>query len=705
MNRGLTRREFAARAGSGLFVFISAGAVRAYQEPARLPQRGSGYPSDLNAYLRIAPDGKVTCFVGKVELGQGAMTSLAQMLAEELSVAYESVSMVMGDTELCPYDMGTFGSMCTPIFGPVLRRAGAEAKATLVALAAEQLKAPADRLQAAGGVVTDPVQQKKVTYGALVEGKRIEKRVDGALHTPAQFAVMGHSPRRKDGLEKVTGKARYAGDITQPGMLCARIVRGPAHGAKLKSADTSAAEKVPGVRVVRDGDLVAVLHERRDVADRALGLVKAEFERPPAGPDDRTIFAHIVKNGPQPRVVAEAGSIAEGEASATVKLEATYLNSYVAHAPMETHSVVAAVAGEKATVWASTQAPFSVRPAVAQALGFKPENVRVITPYVGGGFGGKSGAPQAAEAARLAKAVGRPVQVVWDRAEEFFFDTFRPAATMKIRSGLNASGKIAFWEFEVVGAGEREAKTFYDVAHQRTTSAGGWQGGNPAGMHPFAVGPWRAPSVNSNSFARESHMDMLAAKAGADPAEFRLRHLTDARLRRVLETALKQSGWRAGKAPSGRGAGVACGVYSNACVATVAEVAVDRKSGAVQVKRVVSAVDAGVIVNPDGALQQIEGAITMGLGQALTEEVRFASGEVKERNFDSYAIPRFSWLPKIEVTLIDNPSTPQLGLGEPPMVTIAPAIANAIFDATGARVNQLPMTRERVVEAVGRAAR
>ena len=447
MKTRLSRREFAAAAGSGLFVFISAPALRAYQEPERLPVR-QGYPADLNAYLRVAPDGAVTCFVGKVELGQGAMTSLPQMLAEELGVAFDSVKMVMGDTDQCPWDMGTFGSMCTPQFGPVLRRAGAETRATLLAMAADHLQAPVDRLQVKDGVVTDPVQKKTVTYGSLVQGRRIEKRVENVpLHTPAQFAWIGRSPQRKDALDKVTGKAQYAGDVALPGMLCARILRGPAHGARLKNADTSAAEKVPGVRVIRDGNLLAVLHPRRDVADRALSLVKAEFDPAPEGPNDRTIFDHIRKTAPSPRVVAETGSVAEGEKLSGAVIEQNYLNAYVAHAPMETHSAVASVSGDKVTVWAGTQAPFSVRPAVAQALGFKPENVRVMTPYVGGGFGGKSAAPQAVEAARLSRIAGAPVQVVWDRAEEFFFDTFRPAAAVKIRSGLSAAGTFCCLHF------------------------------------------------------------------------------------------------------------------------------------------------------------------------------------------------------------------------------------------------------------------
>ena len=659
---GLSRRELFSLAGPGLFLIFGIDNLSA-QEPARLPAR-QGYPSDLNAYLKIGPDGRVTCFSGKVELGQGAMTVLAQILAEELDVPYSSVDMVLGDTDLCPYDMGTFGSMNVRYFGPALRGAGAEAKAILLQLAAEQLQAPAARLQVGAGVVTDPsTPGKSVTYGQLVQGKRIERHIEGAPVKPVTaYTIVGKPAPRKDALDKVTGKAKYSGDITLPGLLHARLVRPPAHGAKLKDVDTSAAEKA-GARVVREGDLVAVLHERPDLADKALGLVKAQFERPQPTVDDKTIFDHLLNTAPQPQNVGSTGDLAEGEKASATIVEETYLNSYVAHAPMETHSATANIENGKATVWAGTQAPFSVRQQVAQAIGFTPQNVRIVTSYVGGGFGGKSSALQAVEAARLAKATGKPVQVVWNRAEEFFYDSFRPAAVVKIRAGLTGPGKIALWDCKVVGAGEREAKSYYDIPHQRTVSAGGWQGGNPPGMHPFAVGPWRAPSVNTNTFARESHIDILAAKAGIDPLEFRLNHLSDARMRRVLEAIGKQFAWKAGKAPSGRGVGVACGIYSNAYAATMVEVAVDKSTGHVQVKRVVSAMDVGLVVNPDGARQQMEGCIMMGLGYALTEEVHFKDGEVLDRNFDSYQLPRFSWMPRIETILIDNPGTPALGAG------------------------------------------
>ena len=696
----MRRRDFFAVAGSGLFVFFKAD-LNAFQEPAQLPGRQAG-PTDFNAYLRIGADGRVTCLVGKVELGQGSMTALAQLLAEELDVPFDSVDMVMGDTDLCPYDMGTFGSMCIRMLGPVVRAAGAEARAVLLQMAAEQFHAPPERLQVKAGVITDPLApDKRVTYAQLVQGKRIERHLEKVpLKTAAAFAVIGKSPRRKDALEKVTGKAKYAGDIALPGMLHARILRPPAHGATLKDVDTSAAEKVPGARVVREGDLIAVLHERPDIAEQALGLIKAQFDRPHTGLDDKTIFDHLLETAPKPQVVGQGGNVEGGERLSKTVVDETYLNSYVAHAPMETHTAVASIEGGKATVWAATQAPFSVKPAVAQALGFPQENVRVITPYVGGGFGGKVGPSPAVEAARLAKAVGKPVQVVWDRADEFFFDTFRPAAVVKIRSGVTAAGKIAFWDEKIYAAGGGDAKPFYDIPNHHTVSAGGWMGGNPPGMHPFPVGAWRAPSANTNTFARESHIDGLAAKAGVDPLEFRLNHLTDKRMRRALETAAKQFGWKAGKTPSGRGVGVACNIYSNVYVATMAELAVNKSSGKVQVKRVVTAMDAGVIVSPDGLRQQMEGCITMGLGYTLTEEVRFKDGEVLDHNFDSYQLPRFSWLPKIETIIIDNPDLPAQGCGEPPITTMGSVVANAIYDAVGARLLQLPMTPARILEAM-----
>jgi isoquinoline 1-oxidoreductase len=699
-----TRRDFLTT-GAGLFVFSHAGALDA-QQPAAAARRPS-YPTDFNAYLRIGADGRVTCLVGKTELGQGETTALAQCLADELDVAYDSVDMLMGDTELCPWDGGTGSSNCIQVFSLVLRRTAAEARAVLLQMAAEQLQAPVERLKVEAGVVTDPAQDKRVTYAQMVQGKRIERHIGNApLKSAADFRLIGRAQPRRDAADIVTGKTKYTGDIAVPGMLCARILRPPAHGATLKSVDASAAEKA-GARVVRADGLIAVLHERRDVADAALRLVKAQFDPPPEGPDDQTIYDHLVKTAPPATLVGQKGDPAEGEKLAAQVVEETYLNAYVAHAPIETHSAVAAFEDGKVTMWASSQSPFQVKQLVAEALGVPQENVRVITPMVGGGFGGKSltirtSASQALEAARLARAAGKPVQVVWDRAEEFFYTNFRPAAVVKIRSGLSAEGKIVSWLYQVWGAGNRDAISVYDIPNQRTTSAGGWtEGANPPGMHPFGVGPWRGPSANTNTFARESHLDVLAAKAGVDPVEFRLNHLTDQRLRRVLEIAATRFGWKPAKAPSGCGVGMACGTYKNESrMATMAEVAVDKSTGHVQVQRVVCVMDLGLAANPEGCQRQLEGGIMMGLGYTLTEEIHFKGGAIRDRGFDTYQIPRFSWTPKIETIVLDNPSAPPLGCGEPPVITVGALIANAIFDAIGVRLRQLPMTPERVRAAV-----
>jgi isoquinoline 1-oxidoreductase len=694
----LNRREFVKLLGGGIIILFFFG-DRSLLEARR---RGRGYPDDFNAYLRIGEDGRITCFTGKIEMGQGIVTSLAQMLADEIDVTLESVDMVMGDTSLCPWDMGTFGSMTTRFFGPALRAAAAEARAVLIELAAEHLKTPKNRLKAKEGTIFDKTQGKsRVTYAQLAKGKTIARRVKAksTLKTPSEFNIIGKPVLRRDGSEKVTGKAEFAGDIKLPGMLYAGILRPPAHGAKLKSVDTSAVEKMVDVRLVRDGEMIAVLCKTPDEAKNALTKIKAEFDVPCATVDDKNIFERLVKNAPRSNVVDRGGDIESGEKLADITIEETYLNSYVAHAAIETHTALAKVEDDKVTVWASTQGPFRVKDQVTRALGLSSQNVRVITPFVGGGFGGKTSAPQAVEAARLAKAVGKPVQVAWSRAEEFFYDTFRPAAVVKIKSGIIKTGEIVLWDYGVYFAGSRGSQHFYNIPHHRTATFGEWRRGS-SGAHPFGTGAWRAPANNTNTFARESHIDIMASRAKIDSVEFRLKNLKDIRMRRVLEAAAKKFGWSPSKSPSGRGFGVACGIDSGTYVAHIAEVEVDKKTGHVQVKRVVCAQDMGLVINPQGAKIQMEGCITMGLGYALTEEIHFKGGKIFDKQFSTYQIPRFSWVPKIETVLVEaNDISPQGG-GEPAIICMGGVIANAIYDATGARLLQLPMTPELLQEAM-----
>jgi nicotinate dehydrogenase subunit B len=691
----VSRRDLLKALGGGIVIFFCVGDSSILQA-----QQGS-LPSDFNAFLRIGADGRVTGYTGKIEMGQGNATALAQILADEVGVSLESVDMVMGDTSLCPWDGGTWGSTSIRSFGPPFRAAAAEARSVLLELAAERLRVPQERLIAQDGVIFDSQQaDQRVTYGELAQGQAIARRAKQtpALKSPSEFKVINQPVLRRDAAEKVTGQARYAGDIRLPGMLYAAVLRPPAHGATLKNVDTSAAEQGEGVTVVRRGDLVAVLHANPDQAAEALSQVRAEFNPSPSTLDEQTIFDHLVLNAGPGRIVAQGGSFGSSRMPPAVVVEQTYLDGYKAHAAMETHTALAQVEGNKATVWVGTQTPFPAKDEIGAALGFAANNVRVITPFVGGGFGGKGSVnTQAVEAARLSQATGKPVQVCWNREEEFFFDAFRPAAVVKIKAGLTQDGRLMSWEYSVYAAGERGAPQFYDIPNHRTTSFDG-------AAHPFATGPWRAPGNSTNCFARESHIDLLAAHANMDPIAFRLKHLKDPRAIRVLEAAAEKFGWEPAPGPSGRGLGVAIGTDVDTWVAEIAEVQVDPVTGHVQVKRVVCAQDMGLVVNPQGATLQVEGCITMGLGYTLSEDIHFQNGMILDRNFDTYELPRFSAVPKIETVLLDLPDQPAHGGGEPAVILVGAVVANAIYDATGARLLQLPMTPERIRKAIAATA-
>jgi nicotinate dehydrogenase subunit B len=549
-------------------------------------------------------------------------------------------------------------------------------------------------------------RKTKVTFGQLAKGQKIVRKLDGKAVTKsvAQFSVMGKPEKRRDARAKVTGKAQFAGDIRLPGMLYAKILRPPAHGATLKSVDTSAVARLPGVVVVNEGGLVAVLHPDPEAAEKALALIKADFDIPKPAFDDKTVFAHLLSVAGQGEEREKKGDLAEGEKRSVSLFEGKYLNGYGAHAPIETHTALARLEGGTMTVWSSTQTPFPSQQAIAQAIGLPKENVRVITPFVGGGFGGKSAGLQAIEAAKLAKLTGKPVQVCWSRAEEFFLDSFRPAAVVKIRSGIDGAGKICLWDYQVYAAGPRSAEQFYDVPNNLIRTYGRWGSDTPK-MHLFATGPWRAPGANINVFARESQIDTMAAKAKVDPLEFRLNNTSDKRMRSVLEAAAGRFGWKKAMAPSGRGVGVACGIDAGTYVALMAEVKVDPATGSVKVVRIVCAQDMGIVINPDGAKMQMEGCVMMGLGYTLSEEVHFNGGEILTRNFDKYELPRFSGMPDIETVLVKNDELTPQGGGEPALVPVGAVVANAIFDATGARLFQMPMTAERVKDALGAVSR
>jgi nicotinate dehydrogenase subunit B len=701
VSHDLDRRDFLKRMGGGLLITFSlkdyarlfGGEMMADEEPG------------MNAYLRIAEDGRVSLYTGKIEMGQGPITSLPQMLADELDVHYDSIDIFMGDTDLCPWDEGTYGSLTTRIFGPLLRAAGAEARATLLQMAAEHLAVPVDSLEVRDGIVSVKNNKaKQVNYGTLTKGKEIVRKLEKkpVLKKPSEFRFMGQSMLRVDARGKVTGRARYAGDVQLPGMLYARILRPPSLFSKLVSVDTSGAESMEGVEVVRDGDLVAVLHEWPDRADIALAEVKAEYETDDPDVNDQNIFEYLVKKGTGKRVLDEGGDLDVGLQQSSQVFEREYLDGYVAHAPIENHTATAMMDGDVMQIWASTQTPYPARTDVAELLGVPEEKVHIHQIFVGGGFGGKIPNQQVLEVARLVKLTGKPVQLAWTRREEFHYDRLRPAAVVKIRSGVDEAGKISLWDYDVFFAGGRGARQFYNVPNHRTVSSDTPRGEPDA--HMFYTGAWRAPAQNTNVFARESQIEIMAAAAGVDPLEFRLRQLTDPKYINVLKMAAERFGWTPAKGPSGRGWGIACGTDTDTTVGMMAEVEVDQSTGHVQVKRVVVAMDMGLVVNPQGATIQAEGCINMGLGYALGEDILFNGGTMLTRNFDTYEITHFSWTPEIiEVLLVDAQDEPPHGGGEPAIICMGGVVANAIFDATGARLYQMPMTPERVLEALARA--
>jgi isoquinoline 1-oxidoreductase len=696
---GMPRRDFFKILGGGIIIFFHPwGALNLKGVQG---EQARSLPKDYNAFLRIAEDGTITCFTGKIEMGQGIITSLAQMMADELNVPLEKVKMVMGDTDLCPYDQGTWGSMSTRIFGPNMRAAAAEARGVLLELASAQLGVPVLQLEVKDGIIVDTKNPKSsVSYAQLAKGKKIEKFLDvkPAVEDYTKFTYVGKSYNHSDAVLKVTGEAKYAGDLTLQGMVFARILRPPSHGAKMTSVDYSGAEKIAGTKVVRDGDLVAVINENRDKADEAIVKIKAEYSFNELPVNDKTIYEYMLKADSTVTVVKSTGDLEAGQKLCEKTFESEFHDPYLAHMAIETHTALARLEDDKMTVWASTQSPFGLRDGISRELGYPVEKVRVITPFVGGGFGGKGEYQQGIEAAKLAKLTGKPVMLMWTREEEFFYDTFHPAGVVKIKSGIDKSGQIKFWDYSLYYSGTRGADAIYDIPNTKITHYSQKNGATP--IHPFGTGAWRAPNNNTNSFAREVQIDIMAAGTGMDPLEFRLKNLKDEKMLACLKAVADKFGYVAGKTPSGRGIGIALGIDAGSWVAHMAEVKVDKSTGKVKVVRIACAQDMGLCVNPEGATIQMEGCITMGLGYTLGEEVLFEGGKVLTHSIDTYTIPRFSWLPKIDTLILDRKDKPPQGGGEPAIIAIGAVVANAIFDATGARLYRMPMTPERVLEAL-----
>ena len=484
----------------------------------------------------------------------------------------------------------------------------------------------------------------------------------------------------------MTGKHVFPSDINLPGMLFGKILRPPSFGATLSSLDKRQAEAMNGVVVVHDGDFVGVAAPNEHAAEQAIAAIRAEWKLIPQ-PSGKELYEYLKKNaetqGNHDERPSAKGSVESGLASADHRVESTYTVAYIAHAPLEPRAAVAEWKDGKLMVWTGTQRPFGVRAELAQAFRIPEGQVRVQMPDMGSGYGGKHTGEAAIEAARLAKGAGHPVKLVWTREEEFSWAYFRPAGVLEGRSGVKQDGTITAWEFHNYNSGSAGIGAPYDIPNQRIVFH--------ASKSPLRQGSYRALAATANHFARESHMDELAQTVKMDPLEFRLKNLKDSRLRAALEAASHQFGWGSAKKHTGQGFGIAGGLEKGSYVATCAEVAVDPSSGQVRIVRVVTAFDCGAVVNPDHLRNQIEGAIVMGIGGALFEAIEFEDGRILNARFSRYRVPRFSDAPEIEVVLLDRKDLPSAGAGETPLVGLAPAVGNAIFDATGIRVRSLPM--------------
>jgi isoquinoline 1-oxidoreductase len=701
-----------------LFKLLGAGLVVGVCVTRGLPQesgraQSEAIPHDMDSWLHLAEDGKVTVLTGKVEMGQNVRTSLAQQVAEELRVPMDSITMIMGDTDLTPFDMGTFGSRTTPQMGSQLRNVSVQAREMLLDLAARHWQVDRGLLSAQNGAVVNSRGGQKISYGELTKGQKLVKVLDDdpALTPATQWHIAGTSAPKVDGKAFVTGSHQYTSDIVRPGMLYGKVLRPTAFNAKLVSVDTKAVEEkqIPrsarndkiddNIKVVHDGDFVGVVAGDPESAESALNLIKAEWSAP-LQISDSGLFDYLRKTpdtesrGFGGRNSQETGSVATAMASAAKTSSQTYSVAYIQHAPLEPRAAVAEWQGEKLTVWTGTQRPFAVRDELASAFRISNKQVRVIVPDTGSGYGGKHTGECAVEAARLAKAAGKPVKVVWTREEEFTWAYFRPAGVIDVKGGVAADGTLVAWEFHNYNSGPSGIDTPYNVPNKKIEF-------HPTKNPPLRQGSYRGLAATANHFARESHMDELAHLAGMDPLAFRLKNLTDPRLKAAFEKAAQRFGWGKQASTATRGFGIAGGFEKGGYLATCAEVAIDRARGEVKIVRVAQSFDCGAVINPNGLRNQISGAIVQGIGGAVFEAIHFDNGRIGNPHFSEYRVPRFSDTPQIEVELIDRKDQPSMGAGETPLMGLAPAVAGAIFNATGIRLRSLPLMAGPLKTAIG----
>ncbi|HWZ54528.1 MAG TPA: molybdopterin cofactor-binding domain-containing protein [Verrucomicrobiae bacterium] len=708
-------------------------------------------PTVLDSWLAISKDGTVTVFTGKVELGTGVVTALAQIVAEELDVAFNKVYMDSGDTDTA-VDQGVTAAARTIERGGVqLRQASAAARQELLKLASARLDSPVDKLTVTDGVVSvigSP--SKKIAYGDLLGGKRFNVKIvaagvgwdmkvapDVPVKNPKDYKVVGQSIPRVDLPGKFTGEFVYSQDTSVPGMLHGRVVRPATSLSAPSSVDESSIKDIPGVvKVVREGSFVGVVAETEWAAIQAARQLKVTWSEPTlkmmSGPDEVFDYLKNTKSF-KDNVVVNRGNVDTGLSQAQKKYEATYYWPFQLHGMMGPPCALADVKGDRATIWTGTQGPFRTRDSIAKMLNIPPKNVHLLYREGSGSYGRLESDDVAEDAALMSRSIGRPVRVQWMREDEHAWDPKGPAQVQTIRAGVDAQGNVVAWDFmdrsQPWSESENNPLLASTQLGMKPTGPGFLNGAGGGGqIYTFenqkvlaANIPWvqqgqwplrtsnlRAPGDLARVFASESTIDEIAADQHVDPVQFRLRYLTsDKRISEILTATANKAGWTARPAPAlassgGKaiGRGVAVANRANTMTAAVAEIEVDKSTGDVTVKKITLGHDCGLIVNPDGLKNQIEGNVLQAVSRALLEEVQFDSTGQKNLDWDSYPVIRFEQVPDVEIVLIDRPDMQPLGGGEPSIVPVTAAIANAIFDATGARLRRVPFTAERVKGAI-----
>ena len=679
----LERREFLrifSAMGGGLLVVASMPGASA-QESGRGGQQAAS--NDVSAWVHIDEQGHITGYTGKTEIGQNIRTSLAQAIADELRVPLDRVSLVMADTDLVPFDQGTFGSLSTPRMAPQLARAAAAAREMLIDRAAALWNVDRSTLAVTDGRIVG--QGRSAGFGEITKGQKLAGAVPAGVSpsTVAQWKMRGTAPKKVDGVAFVTGRHRYTPDITRPGMMYGKVIRPESYTGTMTTMDDSGARAISGVTVVRDGTFAGVVAPTERLVRKAAAAIKADWRIPTDLPTSSSVYEHLKKTGTagggRGGTPTVAGDVAAARAQAARTFDASYRIPYIAHVPLEPRSAVAEWTDGKLTVWTGTQRPFGVRTELAEAFRIPETQVRVIVPDTGSAYGGKHSGEYAIEAARLAKAAGKPVKLVWTRAEEFRFGYFRPAGVIDVKTAVDADGRITAWEFDNWNSGPSAIQTPYDIPNKRIQFY--------QSESPLRQGSYRGLAATANHYAREMHMDAVARALGADAVEFRLKHLKDERMRNVLTAVAQKIGWPKPSA-AGRALGIACGTEKGSYVATAAELSAAAKG--FKVERLIVAFECGAIVNPDGLNNQVEGAVVQGLGGALFEAIEFANGQLSNGSMAQYRVPRFKDIPAIEIVLLDRRDLPSVGAGETPIVCVAPAIGSAARNL-GSVATELPV--------------